>query len=98
MPLAIPAVMAQAILSFMGCWNNYMGCYVMLSDQQSWWNLPVAISQITSQARMNGDGKNWSDYGAVLAGSVMSVIPVLILFAIFQKQIMGSLMLTGSKE
>lgn len=98
LPLAIPAVMAQAILSFMGCWNNYMGCYVMLMTKQTWWNLPVAIAMMTDQARMYGDGANWSDYGAVLAASVMSVIPVLILFAIFQKQIMGSLMLTGSKE
>lgn len=97
LPLAIPAVMAQAILSFMGCWNNYMGCYIMLGAYKEAWNLPVLVSRITNQASMTGDG-NYSFYGSVFAGSVLSVLPVLILFGIFQKQIMGSLMLTGSKE
>jgi len=97
MPLAIPAVMAQAILSFMGCWNNYMGCYIMLGAYKEAWNLPVLVARITDQARSTGNGI-WSLYGSVFAGSVLSIIPVLILFGIFQKQIMGSLMLTGSKE
>lgn len=96
LPLAIPAVMAQAILSFMGCWNNYMGCYIMLGAYKEAWNLPVLVARIQSQARV-GSG-NDTFYGSVFAGSVLSIIPVLILFGIFQKQIMGSLMLTGSKE
>ena len=36
--------------------------------------------------------------GPVMAAAVMCVLPVIILFAIFQKMIIGSLMLTGSKE
>lgn len=95
LPLAIPAVMAQAILSFMGCWNNYMGCYIMLGNYKEAWNLPVLI---TGVSRSVVDKGVYSEYGSVLAGSVLSVIPVLILFGVFQKQIMGSLMLTGSKE
>lgn len=92
-PLAIPAVMAQALLSFMGCWNNYMGCWVMLSGQSAWWNLPVLLSQISDTVVGTKDR-----YGTLFAGSVVSIIPVLILFGAFQKQIIGSLMLTGSKE
>ncbi len=92
-PLAIPAVMAQALLSFMGCWNNYMGCWVMLAGQASWWNLPVLLSQISDTVALTKDR-----YGTLFAGSVVSIIPVLILFGAFQKQIIGSLMLTGSKE
>ena len=36
--------------------------------------------------------------GPILAAAVMCVLPVIILFAIFQRMIIGSLMLTGSKE
>lgn len=97
MPLAMPAVMAQAILSFMGCWNNYMGCYVMLRNNTEWWNLPVLVADLSKNLINKGTGgAQW--YGVAFAGAVMSVIPVLILFGVFQKQIMGSLMLTGSKE
>lgn len=92
-PLALPAVMAQALLSFMGCWNNYMGCWVMLSNQSAWWNLPVLLAQISNTVALTNDR-----YGTLFAGSVVSIIPVLILFGAFQKQIIGSLMLTGSKE
>jgi len=97
MPLAMPAIMAQAILSFMGCWNNYMGCYVMLTNNNEWWNLPVMVADLAKNLTAKGTGgAQW--YGVAFAGAVMSVIPVLVLFGIFQKQIMGSLMLTGSKE
>ncbi len=93
MPLAMPAVVAQGLLSFMGCWNNYMGCWVMLSGQPGWWNLPVLLAQLS-----NTVSGTIQYYGCLFAGSVISILPVLILFGIFQKQIIGSLMLTGSKE
>jgi len=92
-PLAMPAIMAQGLLSFMGCWNNYMGVWIMSSMNSEWWNLPVLISQIQSTVSLQSD-----NYGLTFAASVASIIPVLILFAVFQKQIIGSLMLTGSKE
>lgn len=91
LPLAMPAIMAQALLSFMGAWNNYMGSYIFISPQSEWINMPHAM-QI-----MNAGAYN-SNQGPVIAASVMCVLPVLILFACFQKLIIGSLMLTGSKE
>ena len=92
-PLAMPAIMAQGLLSFMGCWNNYMGCWIMLGSFKMAWNLPVLVSAISDNI-----GGDLQKYGALFAGSVMSILPVLILFGVFQKQIIGSLMLTGSKE
>ncbi|MBO5526254.1 MAG: carbohydrate ABC transporter permease [Clostridia bacterium] len=90
-PLALPAMMAQGILSFFGAWNNYLGCFMMV-DNTRWYNLPVVIQKLTQ------DVSATMGQGVVMAASLMSVIPVLILFGIFQKQIIGSLMLTGSKE
>ncbi|MDE7296964.1 MAG: carbohydrate ABC transporter permease [Clostridia bacterium] len=92
MPLALPAIMAQGLLSFMGCWNNYMGSFIFINQQSEWINLPHAMYV------MNKVYEGRRDMGPVIAASVMCVLPVIILFACFQKMIIGSLMLTGSKE
>lgn len=91
LPLAMPAIMAQGLLSFMGCWNNYVGSYLFIKESSDWINMPHAM-WIIGQKNYAGD------QGPVIAASVLCVLPVLILFACFQKLIIGSLMLTGSKE
>ncbi len=91
LPLAMPAIMAQGLLSFMGCWNNYVGSYLFIAQDSEWINMPHAM-QVMSNGAYKGN------QGPVIAASVMCVLPVLILFACFQKLIIGSLMLTGSKE
>lgn len=91
LPLAMPAIMAQGILSFMGCWNNYMGSFLFVRNTE-WYNLPHAISTMESQSTFA------SNFAPVIAASVVCVLPVMILFGCFQKLIIGSLMLTGSKE
>ena len=93
LPLAMPAIVAQGLLSFMGCWNNYMGSYIFIKQNSEWINLPHAMFIMASvSARYS------RNQGPVIAASVLCVLPVLILFACFQKMIIGSLMLTGSKE
>ncbi|MDE6411539.1 MAG: carbohydrate ABC transporter permease [Clostridia bacterium] len=91
LPLAMPAIMAQALLSFMGCWNNYVGSYLFIRQDSEWINMTHAMQVMSN-------GAYSEDQGPVIAASVMCVLPVLILFACFQKLIIGSLMLTGSKE
>ena len=91
LPLAMPAIMAQGLLSFMGCWNNYMGSFIMIPQNSPAINLPHAMYVLNNAMFLNNQGPN-------IAGAVMCVLPVMILFACFQKLIIGSLMLTGSKE
>ena len=90
LPLAMPAIMAQGLLSFMGCWNNYMGSFIFIPGNSEWINLPHAMTRMESSYGSN--------QGPMIAASVICVLPVIILFACFQKLIIGSLMLTGSKE
>ena len=90
LPLALPAIMAQGLLSFMGAWNNYMGSYLFINEGSAWINIPHAMQMMETKYSGNT--------GPVIAASVMCVLPILILFACFQKLIIGSLMLTGSKE
>ena len=91
LPLAMPAIVAQGLLSFMGCWNNYMGSYIFISNTSLWINLPHAMTIVNNKYGA-------TNAGPVMASMVMCVLPVIILFAVFQKMIIGSLMLTGSKE
>ncbi len=89
LPLAMPAIMAQGLLSFMGAWNNYMGSYIFIDPKSEWINLPHAMYLLQNKS---------GNTGPVIAASVLCVLPVMILFAVFQRQIISSLMLTGSKE
>ena len=93
LPLAMPALVAQGLLSFMGVWNNYMGSYIFISSSSPWMNLPHAMTRLESN-----NSAFETNQGPILAAAVLCVLPVIILFAIFQKMIIGSLMLTGSKE
>ena len=92
LPLAMPAIVAQGLLSFMGCWNNYMGSFIFIPNNSAWINLPHAMYLMNQSTEYGGN------QAPVIAASVMCVLPVLILFACFPKMIIGSLMLTGSKE
>ena len=74
----------------MGSWNNYMGSYIFINSSSEWINMPHAMTIMSNAYEDN--------QGPVIAASVMCVLPVIILFACFQKLIIGSLMLTGSKE
>ena len=92
LPLAMPAIVAQGLLSFMGCWNNYMASYIFIQSNSPWINLPHAMWLMETNTSFD------VNQGPILAAAVMCVLPVIILFAIFQRMIIGSLMLTGSKE
>ena len=92
MPLAKPAIMAQFILSFMGSWNNYLAPQIFVTSDM-WKPLTLAVGALDTSY-----GTDINNAPAVMAISVLALIPILILFAVFQKTIIGSIMLTGSKE
>lgn len=70
-----------------------MGSFIMIPKGPSI-NLPHAIALMED----GGSGAYSGDFGVVIAASVVCILPVMILFACFQNLIIGSLMLTGSKE
>ncbi len=85
--------MAQGILGFMGAWNNYLGPQMFI-DSYEWYHMTQALDWLDSYVASN-PGYNGS---VVIAASVLALLPVLVLFGVFQKTIIGSIMLTGSKE
>ncbi len=90
LPNAKPAVAAQAILWFMGAWNDYFAPSIYLNDPDKL-TIQVMISQLNAMYAIQ------TDYPLLLTASVLAMLPVLIIFMIFQKQIIASVAMTGLK-
>lgn len=90
LPLMKGALMTQAILWFMGIWNDYLAPTIFVSKDK-WYTLQVVIRMFNSAYAVN------SDYPLIMAASVLSLLPTLVLFFIFQRYIIESMALTGVK-
>ncbi|WP_430611003.1 carbohydrate ABC transporter permease [Enterococcus sp. DIV0876] len=89
-PLIRPAVAAQFILWFMGAWNDYLAPLIYLNSPEKQ-TLQVVIANLNAAYAIQ------TDYPLIMAASVVSLLPVLIVFIIFQKQIIESVALSGMK-
>lgn len=88
-PLSKPLLATLAIFTFLGSWNSFIGPLIFLQDEKKF-TLPLVIAML--QGRFQGKEN------VQMAGAVMSILPVLIVFFIFQRQIVESLANTGLKE
>lgn len=89
-PLIRPAIAAQLILWFMGVWNDYLAPIIYL-------NSPEKLTIQLVIANFNAHYAIQTDYPLIMAASVVSLLPVLIVFIIFQKQIIESVAISGVK-
>lgn len=78
-PLARPVMSVLAIFAFLWRWNDYMWPLVVIRDTQKY-TVQLALANFSGQYAV--------DWGSLLAMSVLTMIPVLIIFLIFQKQFM----------
>jgi lactose/L-arabinose transport system permease protein len=86
-PAMKPAFASVAILSFVFQWGNYLWPLIVLNSAKSY-TLPLALSMLVSPG-------NVIDYGAIMFGAVLALLPVLIFFLIFQKNFING-MLSGA--
>ncbi|WP_082352754.1 carbohydrate ABC transporter permease [Priestia megaterium] len=89
-PLIKPAVAAQLILWFMTIWNDYLGPTLYLNSPEKQ-TLQLVIANFNSTYAIQ------SDFPLIMAASVVSLLPMLIIFIIFQKQIIESVAISGVK-
>ena len=81
---------ALGIYMFMSMWNNFMWPLIILSTK-SMYNFPVALSML--------NGVAWrKDYGVIMLATVFAVLPILIIFLVFQKQFVAGVMGGAVKE
>lgn len=90
LPLMKGALMTQVILWFMGIWNDYLAPTIFIQDEK-WFTLQVVIRSFNSYYAVN------SDYPLIMAASVLSILPTLLLFFFFQRFIIESMAISGVK-
>ncbi|UFU07673.1 carbohydrate ABC transporter permease [Ruania halotolerans] len=89
LPLAKPMAVTLAIFSFQWRWNDYIWPLLVLNDPNQY-TLQIALRSI-----VGADNIDWS---VLLSASVISLLPMIILFLIFQRQIMSADMNSGLKD
>lgn len=89
LPLCKPILITLAIFTFMGTWNDFLWPLIVMTDD-SMYTLPVAIANLS--------GEHVQDTELMMAGSVITVAPVLLLFAVVQKYYISGIMAGGLKE
>jgi multiple sugar transport system permease protein len=88
LPLSRPIVGALAILFFLANWNSFLWPLTVVNDQ-GLWVVQVAIASFRSQY-----SGNWN---YTMAASTIVALPMLLLFTVFQRQIIDSLKTSGLK-
>jgi N-acetylglucosamine transport system permease protein len=83
LPMASPGMAAVAIFNFLGLWNQFL-LPVALNTNQDKWVLTQGMSAYASSQVYD------IDYGALFAAIVVTVVPVLVVYVIFQRRIAGS--------
>jgi multiple sugar transport system permease protein len=89
LPITAPVLATLGILTFLGSWNSFIYPLVMAQEPQMY-TLPVALATFST-------GQYQADHGMLMAGSVVLVLPVLIIFILFQRWITEGIATTGLK-
>jgi multiple sugar transport system permease protein len=87
--LCAPILVTLGVFTFMGTWNDFMWPLIVLVDQHRY-TLPVAIANLA--------GEHVQDTELMMAGAVLTVLPVMVLFVALQRWYVAGLMAGGVKE
>lgn len=89
MPLVSPAIVTSAIFSFYWIWQDFFQPLIFIDDPTKY-TIPLALNLFT-------DPNSYSNFGGMFAMSVVSIIPVLLIFIFFQKYLVEGISTTGMK-
>ncbi|WP_114588024.1 carbohydrate ABC transporter permease [Microbacterium arborescens] len=89
MPLCGPPLATLGILTFLASWNNFLWPLVAAQTEEMY-TLPVALSLYST-------GQNATNYGLLLAGSVLVIAPIIVLFVFLQRWFIRGVATTGLK-
>lgn len=92
LPNAMPAVIVNSIMAFQAAWNDFFWPLVLITSPPN--ALTVQVGLLTLRRSYGGAQGDW---GLVLAGAFVSIIPVLILFILFQRYIVSNQVSEGVK-
>ncbi len=82
LPVSRPMVGAFTLIAFMGAWNSFLWPQIVLNTREKL-TLPIALSEMV--------GFQEHQYGTLMAGTLVSILPVTVLFVILQKEFLAGL-------
>ena len=82
MPVSRPMVGAFCLISFMATWNSFLWPQIILHSSERF-TLPIALNQLV--------GLYQQQYGILMAGTLLSILPVIVLFLLLQKEFVAGL-------
>ncbi|TAG49264.1 MAG: carbohydrate ABC transporter permease [Betaproteobacteria bacterium] len=82
LPLLKPALGTLGLITFIGSWNNFMGPLIVMRSLENY-TLPLALRSLQSPVN--------TEWGALMVGSAIATIPLLILFAVASRQLIAGL-------
>ena len=91
LPLARPAVVALIIFSFQGSWNEFMHPLIVINTNQDLYTLPLGLALLRG-----GLGQNLQ-WNAILAGSMLTTLPMALIFLFFQRYFIEGISYAGLK-
>jgi multiple sugar transport system permease protein len=87
-PVIQPILVTLAVFTFLSAWNDFMWPLIVLSDDAKY-TLPVALASLS--------GEHVQDTGLMMAGSVLTVLPVVLLFVVLQRAYIRGVMMGSVK-
>lgn len=88
LPLSKPALASLALLTFVNTWNDYMGPFIYLTDNKLW-TIQLGLRSFV--------GLYDAEYAMIMTGSVLSVLPILVIFLLGQKYFVRGIATSGLK-
>jgi len=88
LPLSKPILMASAMFAFLGAWNSYLWPLVV-NSREEYWVITTGIASFFTDRTI--------EWNMIFAGAAVSVIPTVILFALFQRQLIEGVKMSGIK-
>ena len=88
LPLSKPVLATVGLFTFMGAWNEFLWALIVMLDEAKY-TLPVALANL--------NGQHNTDWGLLMAGSVVVILPVVIVFLLLQRFYVRGITLSGLK-
>ena len=90
MPLAIPGAATFGIFAFVAAWNNFFNAFILISTFEKY-TLPMLVQTL------RGDVYR-TEYGAIYVGLAVTIVPILIVYALFSRYIVSGIAMGAVRE
>jgi len=90
MPIAAPGAATMAIFAFVASWNNFFNAFILITSLDKY-TLPMLVRTLSGDVYR-------TEYGAIYLGLAITIVPIIIIYAIFSRYIVSGIAMGAVKE